>query len=79
MELSEIITLAGLALAGVISHVRLEGRVNQAEKSNEQTDKKVDSLTIKHEALDSKVLEQIAQMRESLARIEGWLQRDDEK
>lgn len=55
------------ALIGLIVWlVRLEGKVSQSEKQ-------LDALQIKHESLDSKVVEQLADVRESLARIEGAL------
>ena len=55
------------ALIGLIVWlVRLEGKASSTEKQ-------VDALWIKHEGLDSKVVEQLASVRESLARIEGSL------
>ena len=55
------------ALIGLIVWlVRLEGKVSHSEKQ-------LDALQIKHESLDSKVVEQLADVRESLARIEGAL------
>lgn len=44
--------------------VRLEGMASQ-------TRREVDALRVKHEALDSKIVEQLGEVRESLARIEG--------
>lgn len=56
-----------LSIVGVIVWlVRLEGKTNQTEK-------RVEILQTKHDALDSKTVEQLAQVRESLARIEGAL------
>ena len=57
-----VLSIVGL----IVWAVRLEGRVNQVEKI--QT-----SLEIKHEASDSKVVDQLSDVRESLARIEGHL------
>ena len=53
--------------------VRLEGRVNQVDRDYRAIEKRVDALTIKHEELDSKLVGQLADVRESLARIEGKL------
>jgi hypothetical protein len=53
--------------------VRLEGRVNQGDKDQEATEKRVDALTIKHENLDSNMMKSLMEVRESLARIEGAL------
>lgn len=41
------------------------------EKSLVSIDKKVDTLQVKHDSLDSKIVEQLTDVRESLARIEG--------
>jgi hypothetical protein len=57
-----VTTVVGL----IVWLVRLEGKVSQSEKQ-------LDALQIKHESLDSKVVEQLADVRESLARIEGAL------
>lgn len=62
------------AIVGVtVWLVRLEGKQLLIEKQVAICQKEVDSLQIKHEALDSKVVEQLASVRESLARIEGAL------
>lgn len=57
----------------VVWLVRLEGRVDRIQEHGRRTDGKVDTLQTKHEALDSRVVEQLASVRESLARIEGAL------
>lgn len=64
--------------------VRLEIRttntqkdVNRIEHVTDQEfnkiDKRIETLVIKHDALDSKIAEDLAKIRESLARIEGGL------
>lgn len=63
-----------LAFAGIIVYaVRIEGRVNYIEKANKETQKDVDELRIKHENLDSKLLNKISDLEKTLARIEGSL------
>ena len=47
----ELISALTLSIAFITWLVRLEGRVNYNEKANEQTQKDIDSLRIKHEAL----------------------------
>lgn len=56
----------GALIGLVVWLVRLEGKALQSEKQ-------LDALQIKHESLDSKVVEQLSDVRESLARIEGAL------
>lgn len=68
--------LAGLSLAfitGVVWLVRLEGRINAVEKSNERTQTDVDVLRIKHESLDSELVKELTQIKVTLAKIEGFL------
>lgn len=63
------------SLVGVIIwFIRLEGRVKACEKFGDMLGKEIDNVIIKHEALDSRVVEELARIRESLARIEGGLQ-----
>lgn len=62
------------ALIGfVVWLVRLEGKTKENETTNMRTQKDIDELRIRHESLDSKVVEQLSSVRESLARIEGAL------
>jgi len=53
--------------------VRLEGKTSNNEKAIERVEKQADALEIKHEQLDSKLVQQLAAVREALARIEGAL------
>lgn len=60
--------------------LRLEGKVNQVEKDHESnremiklTNQRIDQSDAKREALESKVLEQLSDVKASLARIEGQL------
>lgn len=64
-----IIGLIGL----IVWLVRLEGKHQSNNDMIIICQKELQALTIKHESLDSKVVEQLAQVRESLARIEGAL------
>ena len=52
--------------------VRLEGKTEAALKANEETQKDVNDLRVRHEGLDTKIVEQLARVRESLARLEGY-------
>lgn len=63
----------GAMVAVIVWLVRLEGKVLMGEKQVSIAQKEIDTLLVKHEALDSKVVEQLASVRESLARIEGAL------
>lgn len=53
--------------------VRLEGRVNYNDEANRNTQTDVDDLRGRVESLDSKIMEQLSDVRESLARIEGHM------
>jgi uncharacterized lipoprotein YmbA len=70
--------IATAVLGAVIWFVRLEGRVKYNEMFNKETQKDVDVLRNKYEALDSKILEKLAEISERLARIEGYNKRGEE-
>lgn len=61
------VILSGVGL--VVWLIRLEGKVLASEKANTETQKDVDALRIDH----SKIADDLARIRESLARIEGGL------
>lgn len=71
--MSSAYPLIASLIALVVWSIRLEGKVKAIEQANERTQKDIDALRVKHEALDSKVIEQLTQIRESLGRIEGRL------
>ena len=85
LQVLEILWPVVLALGAFgVWLVRLEGKVKQQDKdlTEAKTEyrslastitSEIKALTVKHESLDSKVVEQLAQVRESLARIEGAL------
>jgi hypothetical protein len=63
-----------LSMVGyIVWLVRLEGRISQVDKDVVGLDKHLSELAAKHDSLDSKVVEQLSDVRESLARIEGAL------
>ncbi|RTL05256.1 hypothetical protein EKK58_08335 [Candidatus Dependentiae bacterium] len=53
--------------------VRLEGKGQVNERDIARNTMEIEKLNVKHESLDSKVVEQLATVKESLARIEGAL------
>lgn len=53
--------------------VRLEGKVGYVEKLADEAQKDVDVLRVKHEGLDNKIVEQLSDVKQSLARLEGRL------
>jgi hypothetical protein len=61
------------AIALIVWLVRLEGRVSGIRSWVRSLEKRTDALQIKHEQLDSKTVQQLSDVRESLARIEGAL------
>ena len=58
----------------VVWLIRLEGRVNFIEVFGKETQKDVDKLRNEHDALHSKMLHEIMEVKQSLARIEGRLE-----
>lgn len=69
-----ILSLAGGALTFIVWIVRLEGRIKQVEKDSYETQKDVDILRARHEDLDSRVLKELMEVKQALARIEGRLE-----
>ena len=61
------------AIGLIVWLVRLDGKTSNNEKAIERVEKQADALEIKHEQLDSKLVQQLAAVREALARIEGAL------
>ena len=69
-----ILSLAGGALTFIVWLVRLEARIKQTEKDVFDTQKDVDILRTRHEDLDSRVLKELMEVKQALARIEGRLE-----
>ena len=78
--MEKLVEVWPIALGGigfVVWLVRLEGRAMHAKEILDQRfhdcEKRIDALQVKHDALDSKIVEQLSEVRESLARLEGAL------
>jgi peptidoglycan hydrolase CwlO-like protein len=67
----DLTTIIISAIGAVIWLVRLEGKVSHINEKSNETQKDVDSLRVKHDALDSKIVDKLAEISERLARIEG--------
>lgn len=61
------------AIGFIVWLVRLEGKISSVEEANNRTQKDVDELRIKHEALDSDLVKQLTEIKITLAKIEGFL------
>jgi len=73
MSIDEIMTIIGATVGLIIWLVRLEGKVNSIDQKADISQKQIDALQIKHDALDCKIVEKLGELSESLARIEGRL------
>jgi hypothetical protein len=62
-------------ILSIVWMIRLEGKTNYNLKLTEQNERSLDELRIKHENLDSKVVEKLSGIEKSLARVEGFLSR----
>ena len=69
-----VLSLAGGALTFIVWLVRLEARIKQTEKDIFEAIKDVDVLRARHEDLDSRVLRELMEVKQALARIEGRLE-----
>lgn len=74
LSLGQIDWLAGLTacIAFIVWLVRLEGQVGVLKKQ-------VDELTIKHDALDSQLVQKLSRLETAIARIEGYLKAKTEE
>ena len=69
-----VIGAVATLIALVVWLVRLEGRVNQVTKDATENARRTEALQIRHESLDSRIMQELANLREGLARIEGRLE-----
>jgi hypothetical protein len=69
--IQEYLQLVIPAVGAVVWLVRLEGKLHIVEKANTETQKDVDDIRIRHEALNTRIVDQLSDIRESLARLEG--------
>jgi len=70
MQYFEVL-LAALAL--IVWNVRHEGKTNQLERLVNEAQKDIDTLRVKHENLDSKIVEQLTEIKQILAHLQGAL------
>lgn len=68
----DVVTLAVVTIGFVVWLARLEGKVRYQEKQ-------IDSLTVRHEALDSQLVQKLTRLESAIARIEGYLQAKNEE
>lgn len=74
LSLNQIDWFAGIlsAIGFVVWLVRLEGKVWFVTKQ-------VDELTLKHDALDSQLVQKLSRLETAIARIEGYLKAKTEE
>lgn len=65
-HLGDVVTIGVLVIGLVVWLIRLEGKANYNEKA-------IEKLEVKHEALDSKIVDKLSVIEKSLAKIEGRL------
>jgi len=73
LSIVEYMEMVVVAIGLVVWLVRLEGKIMQVQRLADEAQKDIDVLRVKHEGLDTKIVEQLGQVRESLARLEGRL------
>lgn len=72
-----MLVLSGIGF--IVWLVRLEGKLSAVEEANNRTQKDVDELRIKHDALDSDLVKQLTEIKITLAKIEGFMASIKEK
>lgn len=73
MVLQPHVELILAVVAGIVWLVRLEGRVRHVDEKQRETQNDVADLRTRHETLDSRIVYELASLKESVARIEGYL------
>lgn len=63
--------VVSLVVALIVWLIRLEGKANTNEKA-------IEKLEVKHDALDSKIVDKLSVIEKSLAKIEGRLSIENE-
>lgn len=74
MIVKDYFELIVAVLGFVVWLVRLEGKVAQVGRLVDEAQKDVDVLRVNHETLSSKIVEQLSEVKQSLARLEGALE-----
>lgn len=63
----------------VIWAIRQEGKISHLNDRLVDTQRDVDDLRVRHENLDSKIVQELVHLKESVARIEGYLKAKTEE
>lgn len=72
----EIIISVFVSVVGfIVWLIRLEGKVYSLNEANKETQKDVDNLRAKQEAVDEKISLELKEINQRLAQIEGFLLR----
>lgn len=74
----DIFQIAVVLIGGIVWLVRLEGKVKHIEHKANEAQKDIDDLRTRHETLDSKIVDKLAEISERLARLEGRFIKGDE-
>lgn len=62
-----------VVIGAVIWAIRQEGKIAHLHDKINGTQRDVDDLRVRHENLDSKIVQELVHLKESVARIEGYL------
>lgn len=82
MTLFDWMQVAGFGVGFIVWLIRLEGKVTYIEKNHDEFKATVKAehrvMNAKHDQLDSKIFDELSQIKQSLARLEGRLGVDNE-
>lgn len=67
---ADIVGFITAVVGAIVWFAKLESRIKGAEKAAHLLEKEVETLMVKHDALDSKILQEISMIRESIVRLE---------
>ena len=70
-NLHDYVVEVGMLVTLIVWSIRLEGKVSQVEKINDNQDKEIQTLDIRLREFDSKLLTKLSEIAERLSFIEG--------
>ena len=73
LNITPSLDLILVVIGVVIWAIRQEGKIAHLDDKLNGVQRDVDDLRVRHENLDSKIVQELVHLKESVARIEGYL------
>lgn len=73
LNITPSLDLILVVIGTVVWAIRQEGKIAHLDDKLNGAQRDVDDLRVRHENLDSKIVQELVHLKESVARIEGYL------